>query len=324
MDLKPPECKAPQSPPLALIHHPFSTTLRHGEKTATILAAMNPLAGFHRRRGTPFWQTPNALWLPAGSFSIYAAPSSLPTSVDRCEMESALRASGRLVALATCTHPTGLAPHAFILRDKNYGPHSLQRQFRQQVKKATQHCGVEPIDWPKLSRLGLPVNRSLLARGRERRSRIATEAHWRRFCEAAQSTPGLEAHGVFGAGELLAYIVILEWNGFCHGLHMHWSGARPEWHPTHLLYFDTARALITRPEVEAFGIGRQTLPANPSLDRFKAHAGFAPEKIHLAVAAHPRWRPVLEKIPGFVPNAVRRHIPVLRNLEAIKSSPKFP
>jgi hypothetical protein len=281
---------------------------------------MNPLAGFHRQRGTPFWQTPNALWLPAGSFSLYAAPSSLPTAADRPEMETALCASKRLVALATSTRPTGLVANAFILRDKNYGPHSLQRQFRQQVKKAAQHCGVEPLDWPTLSRLGLPVNRALLARGRERRSRLATEAPWRRFCEAAQSTPGLEAHGVFGARELLAYIVTLEWNGFCHGLHMHWSGARPEWHPTHLLYFETARALITRPEVEAFSTGRQILPANPGLDRFKTHAGFAPEPIPLAVVTHPRWRPILEKIPRLVPSPIRRHFPILRNLEALEAA----
>lgn len=281
---------------------------------------MNPLVDFHRLRGNPFWQTPKALWLPAGSFSIYAAPSSLPTAADRSEMESALIASRRLVALATSTRSTGLTSNAFILRDKNYGPHSLQRQFRQQVKKAVQHCGVEPIAWPSLSRSGLAVNRALLARGRGRRSRLAAESDWRTFCEAAQATPGMEAWGVFGAGELLAYIVVMQWNGFCHGLHMHWGGTRPQWHPTHLLYFEAARALIARPEVTAFATGRQTLPANPGLDRFKIHAGFAPEKIHLAVVSHPRWRMFLEKIPALFPSAIRRLFPFLRNLEPLEAA----
>ncbi|MFY8268414.1 MAG: hypothetical protein ACOVLK_03355, partial [Terrimicrobiaceae bacterium] len=49
-------------------------------------------------------------------------------------------------------------------------------------------------------------------------------------------------------------------------------------------------------------LSRLGLPVNrallaPGLDRFKTHAGFAPEKIHLALVTHPRWRPFLEKIP---------------------------
>ena len=85
------------------------------------------------------------------------------------------------------------------------------------MQKASQHCGVEPLDWPTLSRLGLPVNRALVSRGGE---------------------------------------------------------------------------------------------------RFKTHAGFAPEKIHLAVVTHPRWRPILEKIPRLVPSPIRRRFAILCNLEA--------
>lgn len=114
----------------------------------------------------------------------------------------------------------GFEGKAFVLRDKNYGPHSLQPQFRQQVKKSSHRCEVARIDWATLSRSALPVNRALRLRGRERHS-------------------GMEARGVFTAGELLAYMVVLEWNGFCYGLQMNWSGSHPEWHPTHLFYYET-------------------------------------------------------------------------------------
>jgi hypothetical protein len=281
-----------------------------------IPVTMNPLADFHHRRGASFYETPQALWCPAGAFSIYSAPSSLAVGVDRREMESALRTTRRLLAIASPPRDTGLEGKAFILRDKNYGPHSLQRQFRQQVKKSSQHCGVAPIDWTTLSRSALPVNRSLCLRGRELHSGIDREEIWLRFCDAAAATPGMEAWGVSAAGELLAYMVVLEWNGFCHGLHMNWSGSRPEWHPTHLLYYETARALMARPHIHAFGTGRQTLPANPGVDRFKTHAGFQPEPIPLAIVAHPRWRIFLEKFHACFPTALRRRFPILRNLEA--------
>jgi hypothetical protein len=279
---------------------------------------MNPLAEFHLRRGTAFHPGPRALWCPAGAFSIYSAPSSLTVAIDRSEMESALLATRRLLAIAPVPRETGLAGKAFILRDKAYGLQSLQRQFRQQVKSSARHCEVEPIDWRSLSSAGLPVNRAL--RLRDRHSSLAMENTWHRFCEAAADIRGLEAWGVFTAGELIAYIVILEWNGFCHGLYMNWSGARPEWHPTHLLYYETARAIMARPSVQAFSTGRQTIPANPGLDRFKAHAGFAPETVHLAVVAHPRWRRFLETIPRLSPIPLRNRFPALRNLEALEAA----
>ena len=86
---------------------------------------------------------------------------------------------------------------------------------------------------------------------------------------------GLEVSGCFTRdGELASYMVTWTHERVCHGLQLHWADAFKALHPTHALYFETARERMGRSGIDVFSLGRQTLPAMAPVDRFKEHAGF--------------------------------------------------
>lgn len=118
------------------------------------------------------------------------------------------------------------------------------------------------------------------------------ESRWSAFCESAGKVEGLEVSGCFTRdGELAAYMVTWTNGRVCHGLQLHWADAFKALHPSHALYFETARERMGRSGIDAFSVGRQTIPAMTAVDRFKEHAGFQREPSTVAVVLHPwvRW-----------------------------------
>lgn len=70
-------------------------------------------------------------------------------------------------------------------------------------------------------------------------------------------------------------------------------------------------------------VGRQSLPANHSLARFKRHAGYQAESYSLRIRLHPLLAPLLENRPvSALLNRLRRHLaprfPQLHNLEVLE------
>lgn len=102
-----------------------------------------------------------------GKFSLYAEPTAAEFEVGRGEMEHVLRVSGRLVALAVVKRPTGREVATYWLRDRGYGMHSLQRQFRQQVLRAAERCEVRRLSWEELGERSALIHDGLARRGRD-------------------------------------------------------------------------------------------------------------------------------------------------------------
>jgi hypothetical protein len=100
------------------------------------------------------------------------------------------------------------------------------------------------------------------------------------------------------------------------------SGAADR-HASHLLYFSFAQSALARADVHAACVGRQSIPANEPLARFKRHAGFQPEPCHLRIRLHPLLAPLLENPAALafvrrVRLALSKKIPPLANLEVIE------
>ena len=279
----------------------------------------HPFGMFLEGMGEKTWHGAGGVWAAGGMFSLYAEPTAAGVEVGRGEMERLLRASGRLVALAVVPRPTGREVATYWLRDREYGMHSLQRQFRQQVRRAAERCEVRRVTWEELGARSAAIHEGLARRGRDGMG-LRDPARRERFWRAAAAVPGFEAWGVFSDGDLVAYLTVLCWRGCAYGMHMHWGGMHGEKRPTHLLYYETARAMMADPAVAAFTTGRQTVPACAELDRFKRHAGFIVEMKPLAVVMHPRWRLFLRMLPVRWLAMGVRWIPMLSRGEVIAAA----
>jgi hypothetical protein len=279
----------------------------------------NPYGVFLDGMGQTTWRGAGTVWAAGGRFSLYAEPTAACFEVARGEMERLLRVSRRLVALAVVEQPTGSEVATYWLRDRGYGMHSLQRQFRQQVARAAERCEVRRVSWEELGKRSAAIHEGLARRGRDG-MQLRDAARRERFWRAAAAVPGFEAWGVFSGGELVAYLTVMHWRGCAYGMHMHWGGMHAERRPTHLLYYETARAMMADPAVEAFTTGRQTVPACADLDRFKRHAGFMVERKPLAVVMHPRWRMFLQLLPVGWLKMGSQWLPALAHGEVISAA----
>lgn len=254
--------------------------------------SLSSLAGFYRATGRPVELLEGGLWVAETGLSVMAIPGVVGLRPRLQELNAMLRRMRRIAALFAVEPGTGVNVSRFVLRDRSYGLHSLQRQFRQQTRAALAVCEVRPVEWSEMVRKGLPAYRdSQLRRG----ATVGVdwdEARWTAYCEAAGSVEGLEVSGCFTRdGELASYMVTWTHERVCHGLQLHWADAFKALHPTHALYFETARERMGRSGIDVFSLGRQTLPAMAPVDRFKEHAGFQRESCAVAVVLHPwaRW-----------------------------------
>ncbi len=250
--------------------------------------SLEDLAGFYRKTGRVALLVGGGLWVGETHLSTMTQPGAIPVNPSAKELRGLLWRMRRMAAVFACDWDTGMVAYAHVLRDRQYGMHSLQRQFRQQTRLALDACCVRPMRWDELAKSGLAVNRDTQERRGTNRPLYTDPLQWSRFCSAANETPGLEVSGCFTlAGDLAAYMTTWIHDKICHGLQLAWSSTHRHLHPTHALYFETARERISRSSIEAFMLGRQALPAMERVDQFKRHAGFLPEPRRIAVILHP-------------------------------------
>lgn len=251
------------------------------------------LEAYARAAGHPARTQLGVVWIDVGRFTTLAYPSMRALTLSKRELQAVLRRTGRWAILANTTFPTGHEASVFVVRDKAYGLHSLQQQFRRHVQRHADRCEVRPLGWAELAVHGWQVNRNALARIGYRSSVLVDPVRWAALCGEAERC-GFEAWGCWCAGQLAAYITVLTTGGVAEGYLMNWDDRHRELRPACALYHGFTRALISRPEVTAVTVGRQALPAHPGVDRFKVHAGYREEKVPLAVVLHPaveRWLP---------------------------------
>ena len=129
--------------------------------------SLSSLAGFYRATGRPVELLEGGLWVAETGLSVMAIPGVVGLRPRLQELNAMLRRMRRIAALFAVEPGTGVNVSRFVLRDRSYGLHSLQRQFRQQTRAAMGVCEVRPVEWSEMVRKGLPAYRdSQLRRGR--------------------------------------------------------------------------------------------------------------------------------------------------------------
>lgn len=227
-------------------------------------------------------------WIAVGAFSMMAIPST--TTIATPSAVAELLRRSRRIAATFVADGIGVPAVAWWVRDREYGTRSLQRQFRQNLRRAAGRVTVRPLDWGEFASLGRQVHVDVTtARGGPAVPSCAPRA-WERLCVVAAATPGLDAIGCFVDRSLAGFILSHTADGSCEGLVAEVSPRFGDMRPAHALYHGFAAEMIRRPGVRGVTVGRSSLPRNESLDAFKRHAGYRPEQIRTAVVLHPRWR----------------------------------
>lgn len=253
----------------------------------------HPLTDFYRALGHQTHSALGVLWIDVGQFSLTCVPCSTIIDASQQELDALLRQSRRLVAVFPTSAPTGIEGGTLWVRDRDYGPQSLQRQFRQHVRRGEKVCTVRPIDWQTLRTQGLECNLDTMRRRGNSRSPIQTQSGWDRACDAGAQVEGLEAFGCFRGERLIAFLIAWNQGSLCAGLVMHRSEAAEEARGSHLLFYEFTKTIMQRDTMTGVSLGRVMLPPQRSLEQFKQHAGFQVEPVRIAAVLHPLVRPVL-------------------------------
>lgn len=284
------------------------------------MAALAPLL---RALGYRVHERDDIDWVEYGLFSLMPMPSTRVVTEDPLAIELLLRLSGQISAsFVTCEG--GTASMAWWVRDPDYGLSSVQRQFRQNLRRGEGRVVVRPLSWGELRMKGLAVHRSVASARGVPSLRLHGPDAWNTICSAAAATAGAEATGCFVDGELAAFMLSVTSAGVCEGLLAEVSPHHSEARPAHALYHGFAMDMIRRPGVTAVTVGRQSIPPHGSLDAFKRHAGFVAEPIHVGVVLHPRWRWLAAgPVRGGLHTARRLlggRVPQLNNVDLIEAS----
>jgi hypothetical protein len=292
---------------------------------------LEALRAFYQAWGHRAVLAGGAVWFDGGAFSMMSIPTVLVPDLEEKAVRRILSQTAKWAAVYRVENPGEKTVPLFTLRDKTYDFGHLQRQFRQQVRVASSMIEARECSWEEWRAGGLPCDRDTLRRhGKytETSHPLLTAEGRERIAAAAAEVPGLRIHACFGANGIAAYLIHLRLGDTCEGLLAHRCDAHadsPARFASHLLYFSFAKAAMATLEISAVCVGRQSVPANESLARFKRHAGFVAEPCHLRIRLHPVLAPFLENrvASAFLRRSrvgFSRKIPKLMNLEVLESA----
>ncbi len=285
---------------------------------------MNALPALYAGMGYRVVAMDGTLWRSAGRLALTSEPSGAVHRGTEAGIRAMLRRERRLAAIFCTEHPSGRTVPHFSLTAGQSAVATVQRQFAQHVRRAAAHGVVRSLDWAEWDRHALACDRASLARHGTAAAPCLEPDGRRRLAEVAARDSSLVLYGyVTQGGEIAAYLLCRIEAGICQGLFMHWDDARAALRPTHLLYHAARQALLARPDVALLRIGRQAVPANPGLDRFKRHAGFAATPCHVGVLVHPFAAPLIERratawLLGLIRRRLAPRFPGLAALEVLE------
>lgn len=285
---------------------------------------MNALPALYAGMGYEVVVMGGTIWRSAGALALASEPSGAIHAGDVAGIRTLLRQRRRLAAIFCTEHPSGKTVPHFALTAEQSAATVVQRQFAQHVKRAERQGHVRSLTWREWQVKALACDRTSLARHGTADAPCLHEDGRRRLAEAAAADPALVLYGyITHSGAIAAYLLCRIEDGVCQGLFMHWDEALTHLRPTHLLYHEARKAVMALPGIHLLRIGRQAIPENAGLDRFKRHAGFQPAPCHVGVLVHPFAAPLLERratawLLGLIRRRMAPRFPGLNALEVLE------
>jgi len=252
---------------------------------------MNPMAQFFARLGHRIIQTPSALWYDVQPRVLLSLPYFRQINPTEDELNQLMRQHKiRALRFPTSLESFGFASTLAINTNPNYDLNCQHQKARNQTRRGLENCRVEPIDFDYLIKKGLPLNQDT-ARRQGRESQYAHPDYWRKFCCAAQATPGVSAWGAFIKGELAVFLVAIEVDDWVEWVVNHSDTAFRKQYPNNALVFHVARYFFQEKKCKGICYGLGSLEATSELDHFKQRMGWElkPIKQRLLLSQNLQW-----------------------------------
>ncbi len=237
---------------------------------------------FYDRAGYRVASTASGDWYVAGERVYKNFPCGHTLWPERSELEALSRRAGIIGVEFYNDREVGITSGLWVARDRHYGLHSLQRQFRQHVQRALEHGEVRAIGFDELHRRATAANRESDVRLRRADHHLNEPGRWNHLCDAGMRTPGAGAFASFDAQGLSAYLVYFIVGDTCYGLIARSRDAARRNGSNHALYYHYTGAMLARPEITTVTLGIQALPPAPGVDSMKRHAGYELQRFAVA------------------------------------------
>lgn len=179
-----------------------------------------------------------------------------------------------LVARFGCPVEQGISSHRILCDNKEYDFPSLRSRTRTQVRRGLEDCKVERVEFAELREHAIQLNiDTLLRQGRRVPSNI--ETYWRRYYEAAATTPGAEAWAAWCDGRMAAYVIAFTINRTANMLIVRSALDLLPKFPNNALIFQYLFQKIREPKIDRIVYGYESIQTGlGSLDQFKTGMGF--------------------------------------------------
>lgn len=233
-------------------------------------------------------QTRHGIWIGirSGFFNRVPAYETMPPS------EEELRTLFRRYPILGLSYSVGLGGqgkmgHVYFVRDRSYDFKNLHPKARTRVRRGMENCGVRPMSFDELRRLGMPLNLDTLARQRRNEPIFSNPERWTRFCRAGEQVESAQVWGAFVDDKLAAYTVIFRLGTVVNIMYQMSRTHLIDLHPNPILTFTVVQTMMRAPGIEAVYNGPEGLSTSEGLDEYKQRMGFDKEPVIFAVQLRP-------------------------------------
>lgn len=227
-------------------------------------------------------------WCRYGVSTAMTIPLSEIHPVRRSQVDRVLRTSRCVLALFPTSTNTGVVCKNYVLRDKSYSEASLQRQFRQMLRRGEENLTFRALSWDEVATAGPRVLEAYRLR-QGMRAPVAREL-WNQACEKGKSCSQFVVFGCHRGDELAGFEIFWRRSAGYESVSTVVHPGFFRFGAANLLRYRSARALITRSDCHRVGFGRSGIPDTEGNNRFNRHAGLVEEPLHMAAVLHPRLR----------------------------------
>jgi hypothetical protein len=237
------------------------------------------MVGFFARLGHKIISSPGAMWYDVQPHVLFSFPCHKLIQPSREDIDTLIRR----YKLRAIRYPTTLSSFGFLSNiaintNPDYNLSHQHQKARNQTRRGLENNKIEQIDFEYLIEQGLPLNEDTAIRqGRE--SQYADPRYWRKYCLAAEATPGVSAWGAFVQGQLAAFLVAIECGDWVEWVVNHSSTALRDKYSNNALVFCAAQHFFREKKCKGICYGLGSLEQTPDLDHFKFRIGWRLEPI---------------------------------------------
>lgn len=248
--------------------------------------ACDVLTAYRRSLGAKVWLIEGVPWIRSGSSTAMAFPAQTVHPITQSHLRAVFQSTGMAMAQFATSADAGWPCVRYVLRDKAYSEKSLQRQFRQRLRRGSEWLTFRHLTWSELGVMGADVMASTATQARKNSTFVPGD--WLEACTRGARDPRFIIFGCLQASTLVGFAIFLQHAGWYQAVDMVCHPGSFASGSANFLLYNSARTLIQQPDCHTIRFGRTGIPHLEGT-RFIRHAGLSEEPLRVAAVLSPRW-----------------------------------